>query len=435
MQLANVVHSARWFGREIAAVYRGDGFKESYEPKPTGMITSFGTWALLLYIGLTHTQSPSFVFHELLNFFTGSADSVVRDKTTFLQMLPIIFLVVAIELPLCLLGGYIGALIAGPERGKHAVREMMQKLQGQSIFRRLFLGVFLEETGFRWFAIGLLTGFSFFTLGHWWFYTLLIVSNVVFALVHLSNYKEMQDRNPARTIPQFIGGLMFSFVFVKFGFVASVLAHFASNAVIFSYYKLQRTNGIDLLMITLHGLLALISWNLMERPLSDATIWFSGEEMFALVGWTMRDYVLFTLFISSCFNLVADLLLYDKNLEIKKEKKEENSESISSHPFLFVFILLFAIGIGVAIPYITYFVLGFVFDDVPLRILICALIFVAMTKNYSLSSAQRAFWVGLPNAYLSICIITALGFWGACWYACIMTVIGLPHMIIKQYDD
>ncbi len=329
------------------------------------------------------------------------------------------------------MGAFLGIALVGKHTSKHAVREAYEKLQGKPIFKALFMGVFLEELIFRFFCIGVLTKISFLSSGVG-FYTVLFVSNAIFALVHLGNYKEPRDRQTVRTLPQFIGGLMFSFIFIKYGLVASTLAHFASNAVVFSGHKLQRFNGIDVAQIVLHALLAFVSWSLMSQPLESAAIWFSGEATFALEGWSLKDFMLLALFLSSCFNLGADLLLYDKNLEVRSDKKTTSNDFGLLH---LIWVLPVAIGLSLALVYGSYAFMGLFIDDIPIRVLISELFLVELSKNYSLSSAQRAFWVGLPTSYILICIVEALGFWGAGWYLLISIVIGIPHLVLKYYND
>lgn len=417
---------AKAYASKMATVFSGDGFKKPVKPKDTGLYTAFGTWFVLLIIGWFQNPLAQHTISELQNFFTGNVQQVGINNTTFLEMIPIILLVVVIELPLALASGLIAIRIVGKRTARHALADTFESLRGKSIFRKLFLVVFFEELIFRWFFLGVLTHIPGFSSGVG-FYGILLVSNFLFAFMHLGNYTESRDRQIIRTMPQFIGGMMFSFVFIKYGLVASTLAHFTSNAIIFSLHKIQKTNGVDLALIFVHGILAWVSWHMMDQPITDAAIWFSGKETFVLEGWSLGDYVLLVLFISSCFNLGTDVLLYDKNLPAKED------DDVPAIQYLWV--LPIGIAIYIAVLYGMYWLTGFVFDDVPFRILICGIIFTGMSKNYSLSSAQRSFWVAIPNTYMMICIIGALGFWGTVWHLIIMSIIGLPAMMLRTLDD
>lgn len=415
---------AKSFFTKVATIPRGNRVDENLSVKPAGVITVFGTFALLLFIAVTQTPDLSQILAEMQAFFTGDVETVKLNHTTFLQMIPIILLTVVIELPLGIATAYLALALVG-KATNHSVRNMIPDMKGKPIFQSLFFLVFVEEVIFRWLLIGQPMKIEGLSHGVG-FYVVLLFANVSFALIHLYNYKNEEDRQKIRVVPQFIGGMMFSFVFVKYGLVASCLAHFASNAIIFSRFKLQNTNWVDAALIILHGAMALIAWNMMDKPITDATIWFNGEPIYAIPGWTTRDYVLFALFVNSCFNLVADLLLYDKNQDEKK---------VNIHPIHYVWIAPIAALLGLGVIYCAYWLVGLGISDIPFRILVCSLLLTAVAKNHSLSSAQRAFWVAVPTSYVSIAIFESLGFSGAWWYAIISMTIGIPQLVLSKFDD
>ena len=84
-----------------------------------------------------------------------------------------------------------------------------------------------EEFCCRFLFLGVLPMLSIFS-GTTAFYVLLAASNLLFALAHLGNF-EKGMRQPWRTLPHLVAGLLLSYVFLRYGYPAAVLAHLAMN--------------------------------------------------------------------------------------------------------------------------------------------------------------------------------------------------------------
>ncbi len=391
----------------------------------TGKLTAVASWLLLAFIGWTYSPDAYAIVRELCEFFTGGAANVARNHATLLVMIPVLLLVIAVELSLSVASAWITSRVVGEALQTEDPSRDMERLTGQKIFRALFLMVLLEEVFFRWLLLGQLTKLFTSTVA---FYVILLASNGLFAVVHLGNYKHENDRRLIRVMPQLITGLFLSFVFVKYGLVASTLAHFAHNAVLYSTFKVQRTNVVDGLLIVLHALFAGIAYSLMDRPVHQAATWFSGEPISKIPDWGFWDYVLLAMFLSACSQLVADVLLFDKDTHPAPQH-----DNVPNAALVVGVCLIMVMSVGVI--YAVYWTLGLVIHDTPLRILVSIITLSSFTKNQSLSSAQRMFWAGIPTGYVGICIMQALGFWGACAYACIMVALAVPQYLLTQFDD
>lgn len=88
-----------------------------------------------------------------------------------------------------------------------------------------------------------------------------------------------------RVLPQFLAGIFFTYLYVRFGLLATVLMHFASNAILFALHKSQRVGLVDLSILAYSGFIAVVSYQLMTKPVGDVLVWFNLEPQFSLPGF------------------------------------------------------------------------------------------------------------------------------------------------------
>ncbi|KKS37244.1 MAG: hypothetical protein UV01_C0012G0031 [Parcubacteria group bacterium GW2011_GWA2_42_14] len=123
----------------------------------------------------------------------------------------------------------IGLAIGSPKRKK-----VLDDIHKYSFFKTLLIFVFTaasEELIFRGFFLGVLprwTGIQF--------YILLLISNAVFAYLHIFNYKG--TGRAVKFIPLFLTSFVFAYVFLKFGLIACFLVHFFHNFIATIFYRL-----------------------------------------------------------------------------------------------------------------------------------------------------------------------------------------------------
>lgn len=391
--------------------------------KAGGIWSAIGTLALMVLIA-AKTKIFGVVVQELLILLSGGFKEIANNHTTFLMMFPIILAVVAIELP-CTIGAAATQGIILGKGGRHALSELFKNLGEGNLFFKFFISVLLEELFARWFFLGFLSQIPFLS-GTFGFILLFLAGNVIWSLGHLRNFIEEKYRHPLRVLPQFVAGIFFTYIFLKYGFLAVVITHFASNAIAFSLHKIQRTSIIDALLIVYTGLCIIVSYALMNKPLTDVLAWFVDKPTFSLPGWEFWDYIKVSIFLSSCLVLIFDILLYDKNN--LKQMHEQNKK-----PGLIVIIITMAIILGII--YGLYASLGLFISNVPYRILVLAIIFSFIHRSPSGSAMTRTFWVSLPNIYILVCILQALNFWLAMAYLLIEGIIEWPRTELLKMDN
>lgn len=389
------------------------------ENKLFGCFSALATFVIMALVAWK-TEVFGTVISELVLFMSGGFREIANNHTTFLMMFPVILAVVVLKLPCVVCASVLQAKILG-RSGKHELSEFFKNMGEGNHFFTFFVLVLSEELSARWFFLGLLTKITFLS-GTVAFYVLFLIGNSLWALIHLSNFKEEKDQNILRVLPQFVAGIFFTYIFVKYGLLAAILTHFASNAVLFATHKVQRINLVDGLIFGYGALCLSISYVLMEKPLIDVLPWFADNPVLRLEGWEFWDYVKVSVFFSSFFVVVFGLLLYDRGEAGKKK---------DIRPIFYIV----GIPIVIGLLYGIYALLGLFISNVPYRILVLAIVFTFLQKGASGSAIARTFWKGLPDTYITMCILQALGFWPAFGWIAVETVIQAPRFILNKFDD
>lgn len=391
---------------------------------PLGTISQIGTLLLLCYL-VFRLNMFDVVLSELNLFFTGRAFEIPTGFTSLGTMLSIILTVLVLDLAATIAAMVIPVSLYG-KPGGHSLCDFLDNLIPGYHFVSFFTLVVLEELFARYLFLGFLPKIPALS-GQTAFYALMLIGNTIWAGIHLANFKEEKDKKLLFTLPQFVGGIFLSYVYLKFGLFGSVLAHFAGNAIILSSHKVQRVTIIDGLHMLYGALCAWVSYLLMTKPLSDMSVWFSSTPVFELEGWTFWDYIIATVFISSIMGLVFDLLLYDRGTLESDEK--EYSWGVVVIAYLLNYPILFGLMLG------TYGLLGWFGVDVFYRIVLVALIFALFSRQDSFGAVSRQFWTGLPYVYIMSCLLIGLGFVQTVAWALTMSVIAMPKSLLRKHDN
>ena len=256
------------------------------------------------------------------------------------------------------------------------------------------------------------------------FYLLFLLGNGIWAIAHLKNYDDANERNILRILPQFIGGTFHAYIFVKYGLLVCIIEHFAFDAVGFSLNKIRNTSRDDIAALILAGIYAVISYGTMTKPISDIQKWFNENPTFALEGWEFWDYAKLWVFLTSSLTVLFILLLYDRR------KPKDDSGILTK-----IMLKIIDPALTVAIIYGAFSVLGKFFESVPYRIMTLAILLMFFKKDASGSAMAETFWSGLAGLYIAICIISALGFWDSVRFLFLMSILHYPFSLLTKENE
>lgn len=388
-------------------------------PKLLGLCSLVLT-LLLLMCAAAVLGDTGLVWRDLALFLTGRALEIPREPNGLMDVGAAALVLLAIDVPLGLLTVILLKSLFARTDG-HAVSEALETLPEDGYpFLKFFVLVVAEELLARGLFLGLFTWpFADSSLA---FYAFFLIGNGLWSALHLGNFKNGQERQVLRVLPQFIGGVFFSYIFLKFGLLAAVLYHFAHNAVLFAAHKVQRLSRVDFAITGYSLFCAFASLALMKKSPAEALVWLHDPQAFALAGWGFWDYLKLAVFVGGCLDVAAGLLMYDRG---NAGKKSEAS----------LYQYVFGLPLVVGLVHGAYAVCRHLVVRASRRMLYLSIALSFAQQGRSGSAMARTFWTAIPDAFISICIFQALGFWASIAYVLVEFLIWWPKVIMIEHDD
>jgi hypothetical protein len=284
-----------------------------------------------------------------------------------------------------------------------------------------FSSVFLEELFARWLFLGILT--KLFT-GGIAFYALLFIGNSIWALWHLYNYKK-RSRSLIRVLPQFVSGLFFSFIYVKYGLLFTILTHYTSNAILFALAKKQEAGKRDFALSVYYGIgfgIAFLLVSLKNIDWNSLIPWLEGQ-IIPLEGFGFWDYFLVLMVIGFGLEFIVSVLCFD-HVVARNDKEPSFLTSILLGPLIIIGMI-----------YFVSWVSGFIISSAITKALVITILLMLLSRTTSLSAMSRHWFANLIPMFLLVCIITALSFWTAIGLLTLSVVIDYIPARIKRAED
>ncbi len=379
-----------------------------------------GSFLVIAIIGFVYAPVEA-VLSELHLFITFNAQNIIPSSENLIRILPDILLIVTIDITISIIGIVFINNKLGHRKGPNILDKRLNvNQQPKNVFKELFLLVVIEEAFARYLFLGILTQISFFsgTIG---FYILLLVGNGIWAWIHIYNFQEKEDQQIIRILPQFLGGIFLSYVFVKYGFMAAVLTHFIGNGIIYSLTKVMVTGVRQLVRALISCLICVVCWILMDHPLSDLLAWVDTSNIVGIPGWSVWDYVLACLFFGNAAQVIFTVLAYD-TVTIKKRTGQKLD---------FLETMIGSVAI-ILVLYLLIWGLVFLIEDLLTRLLIVTIFIVFSLKNPSANGAVRSFWSTVPTYFILIGSLHTLPFIDA--VVMIVSLITIENGVNKIVD-
>lgn len=394
-----------------------------HTPEPDN---SLGVWTLIamtLLLGGIAWRFGGFgdAFSNLHNLVTGNVGAITRGGNIVPESLAVICLMLGFSI----VSAWVVSLFAGKTQGEHAIAKELSKQSAGTMFGNLFFVVTLEELFARVLFLGLFTLIPSLN-GVAGFYAMFLLGNFLWAAVHLINFADKRDRSLIRVLPQFVGGVCITMIYVKYGFWTALFVHLGFDALLFGVHKVEKITRYDVVLVLYSAVLAAVSFILMDKPLGDLAPWFSGGlQTFHIEGWGFWDYLKAHVFLSSMFTVGAGLLLLDRPYTSSKAKNVGTG-----------LISMAAISVlAVAVLFGAYWLTGFLTHSMSIRTAMVGLLFAVMQRGRSGSSVARTFFVSIPTTFITICTLEAVGFWPAVLIVLIEQLCRLPQKAIEKIAE
>lgn len=343
-----------------------------------------------------HTGALQIAAYEVRCLLSGDIELLSKKPASFWETVPAILSIVALDQMatialLCLVKSALGK-----PRGQHLIAEAVVSNPALSWF---FLVPIAEEVYARWFLLGFLPSHFAIASGKTAFYILFFFGNATWALAHLDNYRSKQDRQWLRVLPQFVGGILLTYAFVKYGLAITILIHLLSNATVFALSKSDDLIVADACLLIFHLACCLFSGFAMDNSFVGVLTWLVGQSGEVMPGWDFDDYTLLFVFVRSFPEVVFTLLGYDRYGTTTRGGKSIHAfwTTVLMAPFRtsVIFCLLWLTDHGLR--------------NVPLGVLVAGITYISPHQQSSGSTSARMFYTFLLTAYPCYRIIDASG--------------------------
>ena len=389
--------------------------------------SKYTTFLVMLGIGLFFSPYTS-IFNEFGVFVTGGVAEISRSDQGFLSSLPALLLIASVTFIISMTIFLLFKYILRVNVGGHALDDIFALHQDADYhFQNFVILIALEEVVARWLFLGVLPE-MFPASGTVGFYTFLIIGNSLWSLIHLLNFKDRKDKRKIyMVLPQFIVGVFFSYIFVKHGLVASIVAHLAYNTILFAATKVNvyrlKEAIIDFIIIGVTIFLASI---LSAKSVFDIVPWFNGVyDSASLADWKVVDYICVFLSMGSILSLIFNLLMYDAGTDDTKLDNVKMFEAIIIGVPSIVVIIIASNGI-----------LALFIDGLLMRGIVITLLLSLLGKSPSVSGAMKRFWTGLATTFILIVGIVSVGFWSGLLIAGVVMIYNqCASMLSKEFSS
>lgn len=197
-----------------------------------------GAFGLLTFIALK-LGGIRIVVADLGLLLSGRFREIANGSATFGTMCLIVLATIILSLPCAIGADFLSKKILG-KHDQYELDKILDKKLSSLLIPLLVVNA-VEELLSRYLFLGVFTKIPILS-GTTAFYALFLIGNSIWALLHLTNYKEKRDRKILRVLPQFILGISITYVFVKYGFFGAVMAHFMINVLALAGHKVIRNH-------------------------------------------------------------------------------------------------------------------------------------------------------------------------------------------------
>lgn len=271
----------------------------------------------------------------------------------------------------------------------------------------IYLTIIAEEGFARWLFITVL-GTWIFHVGYTGMIIFALLGNVIWALVHLSNYEDKSERKLIVVLPQFISGLLFAYLYIHFGFVIALFVHLTFDFVLMSADKKDFT--------LIDNIANLIYW-LILAGIAYAIFQYNGIALPAITPWLnnilvaptteLWPMVALLIFASSASGVLSNFLGLDHHDNLA-------AKSITNSGLLGI-ILTFTVATAIVIGLImgmSWILTHFIASQFAIAIII-SLILMLGGQPKSGSAMANLWFTDMPLTFLEVFVVLTFSFWPA----------------------
>lgn len=383
-------------------------------------------WSLIalivLLIAFAFVTKFNFVdfIKEVFGFYTGNEANVVHNQSVWQYVADIL------NISLLMIGIAFLSSIFTP-KGKSFDRSGLSKIFSKGPTPFYYIIIFEE----------LIARFLFITVVARWLLhadhntliVCLVIGNAIWAALHYWNYKDPNDRKLLVVLPQFAGGIILGYVYIKYGFFVTLVIHLTYDFIVLVTDKKQNNFAENFIggiywLIVFGVSYWILSYNEIN-PFNALWQWVSQSEVFGKPTDNLWLMAVIMINIYSLFNLATDFVGLDR-----PSKGIEGREGWTLARTL---IISFAAGlVGVLMILFNNWFYGLFIYDFVTRSIVVAFSLTLLVTPTSGSAMADVWFTSIPILFLDVILISAFGFWPSVF---ILAIAGLPSHISGVIDQ
>jgi hypothetical protein len=344
------------------------------------------TWFLLLLF-TWETDGLNGFLHISKGFLKGDLATIRNLGST--TMLPTLTAIVVVLIPTMI------AIALILERVSKQTENTFRLQSPERLFAVVMITLFCEELLARFLFLGLLPRIPKLD-GDFFFYLFFLGGNILWAWIHLRNFENKRDRKLIMVLPQFVGGIFLTIIYVSHGFFAALGAHVIYDMVLFSANYRIKFSPSRFILSFYHlfflGVYSLLFFKVRNHSFLEIKLALEkkGEE------WAFIDYFSLVGVLTTATFLVLEVLWYD--LERTPTRKEYMLNLVYTGPLMTVAYLVMKLTNSLFTGSLLVIALGL------------AIGITFLEKSMSESGVARLFWKSLLlTSVIDIMQATSIG--------------------------
>lgn len=369
---------------------------------------------ILIFLFSTGILNQSFLIQNFLDFMVGDFTQVKLDFLGYIHAILVLSLI------MLTINLFVGKVFISTKEFKLDVGEKtIYDIIRETGPYGLYFTIFLEEFFARFLFIGLLA--NWLNTGVIGTLILFAIGNILWALVHLTNYKN-GHRKLRYAIPALIAGIFIGYVFIKYGFWIALLVHIVYDVIAVSTDKVQPfgkkniATGFYWLLVLI---LALVYTSGQNIDFSALLTVFSGET----VSISPLVFGLALLIISAGGDVLSTLLALDAT---------KDNPKVAEYPFFKkLAYIFFEVIVSLLIIYSIVWIFGFIPNPITSFLASFAVIFLLRMPK-SGSAIAKSWLVGVPTTFVLVLAITTLPFISTATMLFVICLFDIPSYVIAN---
>jgi len=287
-------------------------------------------------------------------------------------------------------------------------REFLSKIFQKGPLPFYFL-ILVEEIFARFLFITVI-GTWIFHAGYPTMIILLLVGNCLWAALHYYNYKDKTDRKLLVVLPQFVGGLVLGYIYLRYGFIVALLVHLTYDFIALIADKKQNNLAQSIVNTIYWVIVFLISWWILNANgillVQILSQWFVMEN-FVAPGVSMWLMAAVLINFKSISNIITHMLALDRTSPV--------AESVSKWTLGLTIVLYLLAGVvtaGIILGFNWFLGLFSIFaTNIALRAVVVAALITLFVTPKSGSAMANLWFTDIPVTFVEVFIAITFGFW------------------------